>query len=331
MALVAYNSSGVKQWNHIWGGEDEDYGYDIILDSSENIYAVGCTNSYGRGNEDICIVKFNSSGMLQWHTWGENGDDSGFGIAVDSLDNIYFTGKTNSFGSGGDDIVLVKYGLDTENPEIIINNPSQDEIFGDIAPNYDISIIESNLESIWYTINDGATNITISEFTGTIDQIEWEKKETGMPTINFYANDTMGNEGYAEVSVFKDIDNPEIIINNPSQDERFGNIAPEYDISIVEPNLESFLYTIDGAITNYTITQFSGTINQEAWDAAPYNNITIRFYANDLLGNIGYNEVVVEKVEEMRNGETAILGYNVLLIISLIGLITAIILKRKFN
>ena len=141
----------------------------------------------------------------------------------------------------------------------------------------------------------------------------------------------MGNEGYAEVSVFKDIDNPEIIINNPSQDERFGNIAPEYDISIVEPNLESFWYTIDGAITNYTITQFSGTVNQEAWDAAPYNNITIRFYANDLLGNIGYNEVVVEKVEEVKNGVTTIFGYNVLLIISLIGLITAIILKRKFN
>jgi hypothetical protein len=30
-------------------------------------------------------------------------------VTVDSLDNIYLTGETGSFGAGGDDVVLVKY------------------------------------------------------------------------------------------------------------------------------------------------------------------------------------------------------------------------------
>ena len=138
-------------------------------------------------------------------------------------------------------------------------------------------------------------------------------------------------KGAVEVIVFKDIDNPDITINSPSHGADIGDIAPNYDISIVEPNLDSIWYTIDAGITNYTITEFSGTIEQSAWDNAPYGNIAIQFYANDLLGHVGHNEIVVQKVEGVSNGESAIFGYNILLIISLIGLITAIILKRKFN
>ena len=72
----------------------------------------------------------------------------------------------------------------------------------------------------------------------------------------------------------------------------------------------------------------SGTINQEAWEAAPYGNITISFYAEDLVGNIGNNEVIVEKVEPAK---PVISGYPLLLFIGVVGVITAYSLKKKLK
>ena len=329
MVLVKYDIFGVQQWNRTWGGISTDYGGRVAVDSSDNVYFAGTTVGFGAGLFDMTLVKYNTFGEQQWYrTWGGGSSDWGIGVALDSSKNVYVGGMTASFGAGIDDFALVKY---SKIPEVIINSPHQNELFGSVAPTFNISILEPSLDSTWYTLDDGITNITFSGLTGTIEQIEWDKKGSGWITITFWANNTLSKEGNAEVTVFKDTDNPEITINSPIQGDKIGEIAPNYDISIVEPNLELIWYTIDGGITNYTITQLSGTIGQSAWDIAPYNNIAIRFYANDLLGNIGYKEVVVEKVEEVKDGGPAIFGYNLLLIISLIGLITAIILKRKFN
>jgi hypothetical protein len=209
----------------------------------------------------------------------------------------------------------------------MINSPIPDGFYRVVPPEFNITIIEENLASTWYTLDGGTTNITFSGLTGIINQIEWDKKGTGIVNIRFYANDIIGRVGYAEVSVFKDIDNPLITINEPSQDEKFGDTAPNYDISILEPNLESIWYTLDDGINNYTIYQYTGTINQAAWEAAPYSIITIRFYAKDLAGNIDYKEVVVEKIEEF--------PWELIILISsisggaVIGVAIILIIRRK--
>lgn len=149
-----------------------------------------------------------------------------------------------------------------------------------------------------------------------------------MVTIRFYANNTLGNEGYAEVSIFKDIDDPEIFIIEPSQNEKFIEDAPNYEIFITEPNLESIWYTIDNGITNYSITQQIGTINQTAWDDSSFGDITIEFWAKDLAGNIGHSEIIVEKVEKE---EPSISSYPLLLIICIISLTVILSLKKNYK
>lgn len=133
-----------------------------------------------------------------------------------------------------------------------------------------------------------------------------------------------GGRDVALVKYGPDIYDPIIHINIPSQNEKFRNIIPNYSIAIAEPNLESIWYTIDGGLNNYTITQFSGTINQTAWDASPYGDVTIGFYAKDYVGNIGYGEVVVKK-----DKDPTIPGYNIFLIIWVISTMSIIIIKRN--
>jgi len=110
LCLVKYNSSGVQQWNRTWGGSANDFGSQVAVDSSGNLYVVGYTESFGAGRCDMCLVKYNSLGVQQWnHTWGGRLGDIGNGVAVDSSGTIYIVGYTNSFGAGGYDICLVKY------------------------------------------------------------------------------------------------------------------------------------------------------------------------------------------------------------------------------
>jgi len=93
---------------YTWGGSDSEDAYDIAVDSSNNSYVVGYTKSFGAGDRDICLIKFNASGVEWNRTFGGIYSDWGRSIVLDSFDNIYITGYTESFGTGGSDIWLLK-------------------------------------------------------------------------------------------------------------------------------------------------------------------------------------------------------------------------------
>lgn len=110
IVLVKYDNSGVQLWNRTWGGADDDDGYGVAIDSSDNLYIIGETHSFGAGVEDMVLVKFDSSGIQQWNrTWGGGSSDIGTGVTVDSSNSVYISGTTESYGEGMEDMVLVKY------------------------------------------------------------------------------------------------------------------------------------------------------------------------------------------------------------------------------
>ena len=107
------------------GNTNSDYCNGVTVDSSGNIYCAGVT--YGvmgeanGGSSDAFIVKFNSSGTLQWvkqlgavtTAAGNNaGNDYCKGITVDSSGNVYCAGYTDgSIGEangGGTDTFIMK-------------------------------------------------------------------------------------------------------------------------------------------------------------------------------------------------------------------------------
>ena len=105
-------------------------------------------------------------------------------------------------------------------PIITINSPNEDDVFGANPPTFSISIVESNLDKTWYSLN-GGTNITFTGLTGTINQALWDALPEGNVIIRFYANDTFGRIGFQEVTVVKAISQP-----NPPE-------IPGYDILLL--------------------------------------------------------------------------------------------------
>lgn len=103
--LAKLNSSGSLLWQRVLGdnppisndGYEEFYGYrSVVTDSQNNVYAAGFANfSNSSGLSTAFIVKYNSSGVLQWKKRFDATDllesAQGQGLAIDSQDNLYFT------------------------------------------------------------------------------------------------------------------------------------------------------------------------------------------------------------------------------------------------
>jgi hypothetical protein len=119
--LILWNTS--KQWTKLLGTSSDEDGNGVTVDSSGNIYVTGRTGGAldsiaNSGSSDIFLVKYDSTGEKQWtKLLGTSSDDYGFGVTVDSSDNIYVTGYTaggldNNSNSGSLDIFLVKFNSD---------------------------------------------------------------------------------------------------------------------------------------------------------------------------------------------------------------------------
>ena len=109
--LVKYDQFGVEQWVRGWGGINAtSNGYGIIIDGSDNIYITGENKLNTEDNQDVFLAKYDTSGtLIDDKIWGGSNDDSGWRVRTDNSDNIVITGVTKSYGSGNEDILILKY------------------------------------------------------------------------------------------------------------------------------------------------------------------------------------------------------------------------------
>jgi hypothetical protein len=94
------------KWSITWGGTENDRPYEMVIDSSDNIYVVGSfkeTVDFDPGPDeeyrtaifwDAFFVKFSSEGQLIWaKTWGGEDGDIANSTDIDSSGNLYITGN----------------------------------------------------------------------------------------------------------------------------------------------------------------------------------------------------------------------------------------------
>jgi len=107
--VLKLNSSGTTQWGRVWGGSVSTY-YGVGIDSSENVYACGASNT-GYSSLTAHVVKYNSSGTVQWQRrYGDGTSQTLFdGVKVDSNGDVYAVGGTYLSSAGSQDGMIVKY------------------------------------------------------------------------------------------------------------------------------------------------------------------------------------------------------------------------------
>ena len=129
--LVKFNSSGIREWATYYGGEQNDYGYDLVCDNLDNIYICGqtfSTNNISTSNSfqstigsallpDGFIVKFDENGVRQWGTYyGGTNADAFAGISFHQ-NFLYLVGNT---GSNNNIATPNVYNSNFTNPDMMI-------------------------------------------------------------------------------------------------------------------------------------------------------------------------------------------------------------------
>jgi len=152
MFLAKYDTAGQFQWVQRQAGST--YGgaaMGLCTDSGGNTYVAGCfglTASFNGvavtsvGLEDAFLAKYNGSGQLQWlQRAGGSALDRAWGIAADTLGNLYVSGEfqnSATFGSntvssqGGEDMFVAKLRY-AEAPAILVQPENQAVLLGSNA------------------------------------------------------------------------------------------------------------------------------------------------------------------------------------------------------
>jgi uncharacterized protein (TIGR03437 family) len=114
--IAKFNVNGNELlYSTTFGGSFFDAAYSIAIDRFDNAYITGRTESANfptrnplqanlRGQRDAFVAKFSPDGALLYSTYlggdlppgGSRDDESGYGIAVDLLENAYITGFTST-------------------------------------------------------------------------------------------------------------------------------------------------------------------------------------------------------------------------------------------
>jgi hypothetical protein len=118
---VYYNSSGVLQWQRQFadtqaGASQDDFGSACVVDASDNVYTAGYyKTSANAGSKGALLLKYNSSGTLQWNKVliDVNGVNTSYAhflsVVVDTSGNVYAAGYTREVGLSSYYALVVKF------------------------------------------------------------------------------------------------------------------------------------------------------------------------------------------------------------------------------
>ncbi len=113
--LLKTDSNGSLQWDKTFGGfvsSSGDGGWSVWETKDGGYIVTGYTKSSGAGGKDLWLIKTDSDGNWVWDkTYGGPKDDVGMSV-IRSGDGYVVAGRTASFGSGEDDIWLLRVGSD---------------------------------------------------------------------------------------------------------------------------------------------------------------------------------------------------------------------------
>ncbi len=225
-------------------------------------------------------------------------------VISDGTNNIYW----NNGGSYDSEIVI-----DRNNVIHVVWEDHTAGIWGGTSVDVEIMYVKYTTATGWSTpkvISDGYGGVYWNDLdsenaaiaAGIMEvHIVWEEETNGVwgtDTEIFYTN-----------FVWDDLA-PIINIIAPNVSAVIGTDAPSYVLEITEPNLNTIWYSLNGRANN-SVTSLSGTIDQAAWAALPEGNVTLRFYADDLVGNMAYAEISMTKSSPSSGG---IPGYDILIL-----------------
>ncbi|MCJ7443654.1 MAG: hypothetical protein MUO26_03840 [Methanotrichaceae archaeon] len=117
--LLKVDANGNKTWDRLFGGfvsSSGDGAWSVDEAKDAGFVVTGYTQSLG-AEKDLWLIKTDSLGKKLWdYTFGGSKDDVGMSLVQTRDEGYVIAGRTNSYGSGGADIWLLK--VDSQGKEL---------------------------------------------------------------------------------------------------------------------------------------------------------------------------------------------------------------------
>ena len=154
------------------GGTSTNYGRSVIGTSDGGFVIAGYTESFGAGSEDLFLVKFTSTGAVEWsRAVGGTDDDWGYSVVQTADGGYAVAGMTYSFGAGYWDFFLVKFDSDGNScigeavsPTVTITSPSVASPSPSVAsPSPTVTTVTPTITDVSPIVTEICTGLEITE------------------------------------------------------------------------------------------------------------------------------------------------------------------------
>jgi hypothetical protein len=110
--LIRTDAEGDTLWTRTYGGLERDEGFSVQQTIDGGYIVAGRTWSFGAGapeSSNVYLIKTDAQGDTLWtRTYGGEGDDDAYSVALTSDGGYIIAGTTRSFGAGFEDVWLLK-------------------------------------------------------------------------------------------------------------------------------------------------------------------------------------------------------------------------------
>ena len=111
--IQKFDPDGGLLWEEIFNGAAnmDDFAADIFVDDNYDVFITGSSVKLAANDQDLVVLKYNSSGVFQWYSYYDNGGgptpkDFGTSITGDNNGSVYVTGGSFGATSNSDFITL---------------------------------------------------------------------------------------------------------------------------------------------------------------------------------------------------------------------------------
>ncbi|MCK4579189.1 MAG: hypothetical protein KAU50_10390, partial [Candidatus Marinimicrobia bacterium] len=109
--LIKTDASGNVDWSQTYGSLGDDQSMDMIITDDDGFLLTGWSHQTDLEDADLWLVQTDTSGAEVWDTFvGSTGMDIGIGLVQIADGEYAITGGTGSWGAGGFDGWLVRFG-----------------------------------------------------------------------------------------------------------------------------------------------------------------------------------------------------------------------------
>ena len=137
MFVIRTDRNGDTLWTKTYGGSNWDFAYSIDTTNDGGFIVAGGTYSYGKGDEDMYLVKLNAMGDTIWtKTFGDTLEDESKSVIQTSDGGYVLTGYTKSLGDTLGDIYTIKTLPNGDTTWTSIYRGIQTDVANQIIENY---------------------------------------------------------------------------------------------------------------------------------------------------------------------------------------------------